>query len=250
MQDHLADWCPPETNTQTVPTQVASFSQVMGWQMLAELAEATGRRSEASGIRANLTRLADQYNAAYYNASAATYHADVQTANAMPLWLGITAAAEVPRATHSLVQDVERRQHHLSTGIIGCRVLLDALSANGAHETAYALAVQDTYPSWGHFVRQNATTLWERWEATAHDPTGGSSMNHVMYGGQQGWYYTALAGPSVAPVTYALSLSLSLSVCVRVCACVCVCVCALSLLCVSCGLVVVCSISRFALFPQ
>lgn len=99
----------------------------------------------------------------------------------------------------SLVEDIARRDNHLSTGIIGCRVLLDVLTQHNRTEAAYALAMQDTYPSWGHFVRQNATTLWERWEASTYDPTGGSSMNHVMYGGQQGWYYTALGGLTLAP---------------------------------------------------
>jgi alpha-L-rhamnosidase len=198
-QDGLADWCPPETNKNNVPAQVSSFSQIMGWQMLAEMADVVGRHTEATGIRANLTVLGATYAQAYYNKDNATYHDDVQTANAMPLFLGIVPRAEAPRVTQSLVADIENRGMHLSTGIIGSRVLLQALTANNATDTAYAVATQDTYPSWGHFVRQNATTLWERWEASTHDPTGGSSMNHVMYGGQQGWFYTDLAGLTLAP---------------------------------------------------
>ncbi len=90
----------------------------------------------------------------------------------------------------ALVEDVERRNHHLSTGIIGTRVLLPSLPM----ETAYPLAVQETYPGPGNFVLNGATTMWERWEATTHDPTGGSSMNHIMYGGMQSWYFTHLIG--------------------------------------------------------
>ena len=36
--------------------------------------------------------------------------------------------------------------------------------------------------------------MYERWEATTHDPSGGSSMNHIMYGGMQSWYFTHLIG--------------------------------------------------------
>jgi alpha-L-rhamnosidase len=96
----------------------------MGWQMLAEMADVVGRHQEAAGIRANLTKLSAAYVHAYYNKSSATYHDDVQTANAMPLFLGIVPAIESPRVTQSLIADIQRRGMHLSTGIIGSRVLL------------------------------------------------------------------------------------------------------------------------------
>eukprot|EP01050_Picozoa_sp_SAG11_P006653 SAG11_NODE_524_length_8751_cov_4.292765_7_plen_112_part_00 len=67
---------------------------------------------------------------------------NVQTSNGMALWLGIPRGGERAKVVEALVKNVESRGHHLSTGIIGTRVLLPSLPT----ETAYALAVQDTYP--------------------------------------------------------------------------------------------------------
>ena len=97
---------------------------------------------------------------------------------------------------------LERSRRWVASGVLAAppapadssRVLLDALSLSRETETAYKVAVQDTYPGHGHFVRQNATTLWERWEATAHDPTGGSSMHHT------GLRREALFGPGQSAV--------------------------------------------------
>jgi alpha-L-rhamnosidase len=201
--DGLADWCPP-ANVDNDPKQVSSFSQVMGYQMLAEAAEALGKHDEAAAVRANLTKLRVEYTKTYYNSSSGQYEdsaphggfstANVQTSNSMALYLGIPTAAEQAKVVGALVQDVERRGHHLSTGIVGTRVLLQSLPT----ETAYTLAIQETYPGPGNFVRNGATTMWERWEATTHDPTGGSSMNHIMYGGMQSWYFNTLLGVTQA----------------------------------------------------
>ncbi len=156
-----ADWCAPKTNKEAPiaePHQVAAFSQLMGWSILAEVSDALDKSKEAAVARTTLARLKREYNHVYYRDENATYHDDVQTANAMPLWLGIPQnLSQTARVLASLKADVEARDHHVSTGIIGTRVLFDALSNNNATETAYALAIQDTYPSHGFFVRQNAT---------------------------------------------------------------------------------------------
>lgn len=198
MRDGLADWCPP-ANVANDPKSVSSFSQIMGWKMLAEAADGLGQHNDAAAIRTRLGQLSSAYTKAYYDSSSGCYSdsgaqnsctQNVQTSNGMALWLGIPTEAELQKVVQALVKDVEGREHHLSTGIIGTRVLLPSLPM----ETAYPLAVQDTYPGPGNFVANGATTMWERWEATTHDPTGGSSMNHIMYGGMQSWYFTHLVG--------------------------------------------------------
>lgn len=165
MQDGLADWCPP-ARVATDPHSVSSFSQFMGWKMLAEVADALGHKMQAATIRTRLAQLRSAYRRAYYNSSSGCYsdsatqtshgspmEPNVQTSNSMALWLGIPNKAEEQKVIRALVEDVEHKGHHLSTGIIGTRVLLPSLPM----ETAYALAVQDTYPGPGNFVANGAT---------------------------------------------------------------------------------------------
>ena len=42
-------------------------------------------------------------------------------------------------------------------------------------------------PSWGWWMEQGATTLWEQWN-------GADSRIHVMFGDVSAWFYKALAG--------------------------------------------------------
>jgi hypothetical protein len=135
--------------------QVSSFSQMMGYQMLAEAAEALGKHNEAATIRTRLAQLRVQYTKTYYDNATGNYFdhgpasshaeasaANVQTSNSMALWLGIPLASERPKVVGALVENVKSLGHHLSTGIIGTRVLLPSLPI----ETAYLVATQDTYP--------------------------------------------------------------------------------------------------------
>src|SRR6185295_12037603 len=62
-------------------------------------------------------------------------------------------------------------------------VLLD----NGRADVAYRIAAQPTAPSWGRWLAQGASTLWESWD-------GSGSRNHIMFGDVSAWFYRALAG--------------------------------------------------------
>jgi hypothetical protein len=74
-----------------------------------------------------------------------------------------------PRAAAHLVQDIEGRDYHLSTGFIGTGYLCPVLSETGYTDVAYQLALSDTFPSWGYGIRRGATTIWERWNGVAQE---------------------------------------------------------------------------------
>jgi alpha-L-rhamnosidase len=91
------------------------------------------------------------------------------------------------------VADVEAHTRHIDCGILGTKYTLNVLTEYGRSDLAYAMATQTDFPSWGHWIAQGATTLWENWN-------GASSHNHVMFGDISAWFYKALAGirPDVA----------------------------------------------------
>jgi alpha-L-rhamnosidase len=98
----------------------------------------------------------------------------------------------------NLVKDVMAlHDGHLTTGNLCTKYLLEVLSENGQIDTAFHLATQQTYPSWGYMLANGATTLWERWE----NMTGGgmNSHNHPMLGSIGSWFYKYLAGLTVDP---------------------------------------------------
>jgi alpha-L-rhamnosidase len=64
---------------------------------------------------------------------------------------------------------------------------------------AYTVATQTTYPSWGYWLTQGATTSWETWSHT--DPN--QSEDHAFLGTFEDWLYQYLAGIQPAAPGYA-----------------------------------------------
>jgi alpha-L-rhamnosidase len=83
---------------------------------------------------------------------------------------------------------------HLDVGVLGAKAILNALSDNGQAEIAYKLATQDTYPSWGWWIVNGATTLYENWDIKAERDI---SSNHMMFGEIGGWFFKGLGGIKV-----------------------------------------------------
>lgn len=86
----------------------------------------------------------------------------------------------------------------LTTGFIGCSLLLPVLCRFGHSDTAFGLLQQEEYPSWKYPILQGATTIWERWNSyTLADGFGDAAMNsfnHYSYGSVTEWLYSMLSG--------------------------------------------------------
>ena len=95
------------------------------------------------------------------------------------------------KSSPQLAKKVQEAGFHLDVGVLGAKAILNALSENGEAETAYKVAAQDTYPSWGCWIANGATTLLENWDLNA---TRDISDNHMMFGEIGGWFYKGLGG--------------------------------------------------------
>ncbi|HPW18142.1 MAG TPA: family 78 glycoside hydrolase catalytic domain [Candidatus Aminicenantes bacterium] len=200
------DWCPPGSVVpKKTPVELTStWFYYHDLLVLGRLAAVVGRAEDARLYG----RLAEEVKAAFNGAflgdaqyaavrvSPVDTHPD-QTANALPLYLDMVPADRKDKVLGSLLDSVVRlHDHHVDTGILGTRYLLDVLAAHGAAETAFRVATRKSYPGWGYMVAEGATTLWERWEKL-----GGRAMNsqnHIMFGSVDAWFYRVLAGLSPA----------------------------------------------------
>ncbi len=70
----------------------------------------------------------------------------------------------------------------------------DAVHPTGKHQflVVRRVASQKDLPSWGWWIEQGATTLWEQWN-------GSESRNHIMFGDISAWLYKGLAGINPDP---------------------------------------------------
>lgn len=119
-----------------------------------------------------------------------------QTECAIALYFGLTLEKEKTAA--KLAELVKANGNKLTTGFVGTRYALYALSENGYADIAYSLFLQEEYPSWLFSVNMGATTIWEHWDSLKADgtmwKTDMNSFNHYAYGSVAGWMYNTVAG--------------------------------------------------------
>ena len=116
----------------------------------------------------------------------------------MALKFGLLPDGLRPTAAKYLQEDIIAKGNHLSTGFVGVSYLLPDLTQQGMVDTAYALLMQDTFPSWLFSVKHGATTIWERWDGWTpekgfQDP-GMNSFNHYSLGSCGEWLFESAAG--------------------------------------------------------
>jgi len=167
-----------------------SFVQVSG--LLARMAGALGKENDAreyTGLRA---KVAQAFNARFFDAKTGSYGNGSQFSNAFPLWLGIVPSEHHDAVLESLLRDIDKRNGHLSSGFIGTPYLMATLLREGRADVAYTVATREDYPGWGFMIANGATTIWELWELKVGN--GMNSHNHPALGFVSGWFYEALAG--------------------------------------------------------
>ena len=165
--------------------------------LMARTALVLGRKAEAQKFR----RLHAQIVVAFQNAYVTPDGRVVghcQTAYLLALAFDLLPPKVRPKAFAQLVDLVEARNFHLTTGFIGTPLLLPVLSRFGRTDLAYKILRQEDYPSWLYTVRNGATTMWERWNSYTKEDgfgdVGMNSFNHYAYGAVGEWMYGVIGG--------------------------------------------------------
>ncbi|WP_146150188.1 family 78 glycoside hydrolase catalytic domain [Actinomadura rubrobrunea] len=159
---------------------------------LANIAQTLGHAEDAARYRSEAAVMKEAFNREFLRGDAYVTRSDPdyrQTSALIALALGLAPKEKEKAITDRLVRDIEERGDHLNTGALGTKYLLTELTARGHGELAYKVATRRTYPSWGYWIDNGATTLWERWDTEAR------SRDHVFLGGAIGeWFFEDLAG--------------------------------------------------------
>ncbi len=161
--------------------------------ILQRIAEVLGKTEDAQTYSQLAAQIKDAFNRKFLDPNTGNYANGTQTANAMALSLDLVPRDRRGKVAGNLTNDIVYTHNtHLTTGFIGVKFLMPALTRIGRSDLAYELATQTTYPSWGYMISRGATTLWELWQ----EKTGPSmnSHNHAMFGSVGAWFYQALGG--------------------------------------------------------
>ena len=181
----LGDWCPANTKTPESVTSTGYY--YCDAVIVAKTAAILGRKEDAAKYADLAEGIRKAFNAKFLNQETKQYAGGSQTALSCALYQGLAEPADTAAVLGNLVANVERQGNHLDCGILGTKYLLRARCDHGRADVAYRVATQTTFPSWGQWIQQGATTLWENWN-------GAGTHNHVMFGDISAWCYSTLAG--------------------------------------------------------
>jgi alpha-L-rhamnosidase len=186
----LNDWAPYKATTAAPITDTAYY--YIDTKIVALAAGLLGQDDEQRHYQEQAEKIKAAFTRQFYHPETGQYDQGTQTALSCALYQGLVAPEERDRVTSNLVDAVARANGHIDTGILGSKYLLNALTENGRSDVAYRVATQRDLPSWGWWIEQGATTLWEQWN-------GADSRFHVMFGEIDAWFYKALAGINPDP---------------------------------------------------
>lgn len=181
----LGDWSPWKTKTPEDVTDTGYYYR--DTRIVATIAHWLGKEGDAKKYDALAESIKSAFNRKFYDGAKASFSIGSQTALGCALYQGLADPASEPRIVDSLVATIGGNGNHLDFGLLGSKYVLNALSAHGRTDVAYAVAAQKTQPSWGWWVEQGATTLWEEWTPKA-------SNNHTFLGDVNAWMMKNLAG--------------------------------------------------------
>jgi len=161
-------------------------------RVLEKTAALMGRSNENQDFRHQAETVRSAFNARFFGTALHRYDKGSQTAQAMPLALGMVPEGERQAVLNALVDDIRAHQNHVTAGDIGYHYVVDALLDGGRSDVLLDMLERTDTPSYGYQLAQGATALTEAWDA---NPL--SSQDHFMLGDAEEWFYRGLGGIDV-----------------------------------------------------
>ena len=182
----LGDWCHPDRERMAPAALTSTAYYCVDCRIVAEVAKVLGKADDADRYEQLANDVQSAFNR-HFAQDDGRYAGGEQTSQGCALYQGMVEEDDAPAVVERLLEAIERNDGRLDVGILGAKYVPRALADAGHAELAYALLTRTDFPSWGHWLEQGATTLWEDWR-------GQASRNHIMFGDISAWMYNYLAG--------------------------------------------------------
>ena len=192
---HIA--CPPAhgDHLSTVPGFTKGSPESMSTafyyydaKLMERIATVLGLVEDASEFTLLSERIRVEFNDRYFDEEKGSYADHTQMANSAPLLLNMAPEGKGEAVLQALLKDIQHKNSgHMTGGLIGTKYIVDALTANQRQDIVWMLLNQTGYPSWSDLLKDGRTTPPENWN-------GEGSINHVVLGSVDAWFYKELAG--------------------------------------------------------
>jgi hypothetical protein len=157
--------------------------------ILSQAARLSGKAREAERYEQLAAEVRSAFNARFFHRGTGQYDTGSQTAQAMPLVLGLVEPNLRQAVLEKLIRSIRTNGNRVTAGDVGFMYVVRALTDAGRSDVLFDLVTQTNGPGYADQLRKGATTLTEAWDANP-----ASSHNHCMLGHAEEWFYRGLAG--------------------------------------------------------
>ena len=180
---NLGEWIAPYGNPND--ELVHTFYLWRCADFTARAAKVLGRQDDMKYYSSITNDVKAAFHKKFYDAENKTY-GDFGS-NVFALVMGVPQACfdDVLKTWYQEI--VEKHNGHLNTGIYGIHFFFETLALHGMNDVAYEAMNKRDIPSFGNWIDQGTTVMWEQWD-------GSGSRDHPMFGGGFNWFYRTLAG--------------------------------------------------------
>jgi alpha-L-rhamnosidase len=187
--DSLGEWCAPGQRDCPNHPVVNTFYYYYDVLLMSKIAEILGNDIDGRHFLALSDTIKNAFNKKFFNTQTCLYGTEktYQTYQLLALAGNIVPDEYRSKVLNTIVEDINQRDGHLNTGIIGTKYLWPMLVRGNYGNLAFKVATQRTYPSYGYWLKNGSTTLLEEW-------SGENSQNHQMFGSISEYFYKYLAG--------------------------------------------------------
>ena len=196
VQYGYGDWCPPGAGgaNPACPVPLTSTAlQFASLDIMSKAAALLKRASDEKWFERQAARVKAAFHRTFYDPHTGGYGS--QTANAVVLRFGLVPEGKEKAVAAALAQDIQGRNDHANTGVLGSRPLYTVLNEHGYDALTYRMMKKLDYPSYGFMLSRGDTT----WPETQYDTPLDHlqidcSYNHAMQSGFAAWFHESIAG--------------------------------------------------------
>lgn len=160
--------------------RTAHYANMLGYSREAEVYEQHAQRIRAA------------FDQRFLNRETGWYAKNSQTAQALPLYLGLVPEGMTEMVTARLIEAIEANDRHTSVGFVGVNPMLKYLSENGEMDLVYDMVTQEESPGWLHFVKDEKSTMGENLNAQGYGTSHHPFASNIGF-----WLYNYLGGIQV-----------------------------------------------------
>ncbi len=183
---HLGEWCVPGSENGKLPDIpepfVNNYFYIKSLNRVMEIARVIGKKEVIGTLQSIKERKVSALYREYFDEKTGDFNENKNSANAFACDLDMG-----DERTFANLKKALDEAGVFNTGIFGTDIVIKLLFEKNCSQLAIRLLTAEKFPSFGHMINKNATTIWEDWDTPR-------SMSHPMFGAAVRYLFYYLLG--------------------------------------------------------